>query len=396
MINGLNRRDGETDFEYIKRVTKGKSDKTLDIDYSEWAICVYGKEYSSDVARRMFYGVDRLLDVISEEEFKVVKSSTEEELIREIEEKKKELALEKIRVQDEKRINSKYMRAYARHDRMVETIREEMSKFKPLAYEIVVKENNFSKQASLLISDLHYGIAVDNYWNFYNTKIAQERMLKLVEDVVRYCEKHEVHTLHIELLGDLLSGYIHKTLELENEVNMVQQVIGCAELLSVCINELANRISKVNVYMTLGNHGRMNPNKKESVDAENFEYLVWEFIKMRCVRNDVQYFENDIDETFICYEVDGEKIFGTHGHYDKVSSIAQNFATMFNGTKIKAIHCGHLHHEYTNCINNIKVIMNSTASGVDTHSKNMRYVGNPSQTLLIYDGKNTINVNIEL
>lgn len=396
MIKGLNKADNETEFEYIKRITKAKSDKTLDIDYTEWARYVYGKEYSSDVARRMFYGVDRLLDVINEEEFKIVRDNTEEELILEIEEKKKELLLEKIRVQDEKKINSKYMRALARHERILDTLKSELSNIEPMQYKEINKIENGSKQASLLISDLHYGIRCNNYWNKYDMEIAKERMFKLVRDTVEYCKVHKVSTLHIELLGDLASGYIHKTLELENEVNVVQQVINCSELLSVCINELADNIENVNVYMTCGNHGRMSKNYKESVDAENFEYFIWEYLKIRCNRDDIEYVENDIDETFIHYEIDGEHIFGTHGHLDKVTSVAEKFATMFNGVKIKAIHCGHLHHEYTDCINNIKVVMNSTASGVDTHSKNMRYIGNPSQTLLIYDGKNTINFNIEL
>lgn len=391
----LKKREDETQFEYIIRITNGKKDKSLDIDYVEWSELVYGKSYSSDVARRMFYGVERFISVY-EEEKELIHNIDDSEIIKKIEEKTKELKFEQVKVQDERRVNNRYIRATARHERLLDTLREELSKFEPLKINKVDKYRRGYTQASLLISDLHYGIECDNYWNVYNTDIANKRMMKLVEDVIYYCQCHDVSILHVELLGDLISGYIHRTLEIENEVDVIKQVIGCSELLAVCINRLADELDTVKVYITHGNHSRTKPNYKENVEIENFEYLIWEFLKLRVTRDDVVFHKSDIDETIIHYEIDGEHIFGTHGHLDKVNTVAQNFATMFNGTKIKAIHCGHLHHEYTNCHNGIKVIMNSTASGVDNHSKNMRYVGNPSQTLLIYHGENTININIEL
>lgn len=318
----------------------------------------------------------------------------DDERIDELNEKIRELEIKKVQYQDERRVNSKYMRPLARHERLLEVVRNQIANLEPLEYDKASITNLYRKEASLLISDLHYGIKCDNYWNKYNTDIAKDRMFKLVSDTVRYCKQFGIHMLHVELLGDLISGFIHKTLELENEENVVKQTLECAELLSVCINELANEIPNVKVYMTVGNHSRITPNKKESVDTENFEYFIWEFLKLRNTRDDIEFVENDIDETLIHYEVNGESIFGVHGHLDKVSKIVQDFSTMFKGKVIKQIHAGHLHHSYMNEVNGVQVVMNSTASGTDTHSKNLRYVGNPSQTLIIYDGENTININI--
>lgn len=383
------------EYEKILNTISDKKDGIVDLDWSD--ICdMYELKLNKDSVRKANDSLFGGYFVKKYFEYKNENSFTDSEIIQRIEEKKKELKLEQIRIQDEKRVNNKYMRATARHDRLVETLKNEMSNFEPLEINRTTKFINGHTQASLLISDLHYGIECDNYWNKYNMKIANDRMMKLVDDVVYYCKCHKVSVLHIELLGDLISGFIHKTLEIENEVNVIKQVIGCSELLSNCINKLANELEVINVYITHGNHSRAKANYKENVEVENFEYLIWEFLKLRVAREDVIFNESDIDETIIHYKINDEHIFGTHGHLDKVNSVAQNFATMFNGTKIKAIHCGHLHHEYTNSVNNIKVVMNSTASGVDNHSKNLRYVGNPSQTLLIYDGNNTININIEL
>ena len=67
--NLLRQRDGESLLQYHKRIIYGKLvDKTLsDIDYTELAERVYGQAYSSDVARRMFYGSRRTLELLDKE-----------------------------------------------------------------------------------------------------------------------------------------------------------------------------------------------------------------------------------------------------------------------------------------------------------------------------------------
>ena len=62
----ISKRDNESDLDYHKRIIYGKLvDKTLgDIDYAELSEAAYGQQYSSDVARRMFYGSKRTLDLI--------------------------------------------------------------------------------------------------------------------------------------------------------------------------------------------------------------------------------------------------------------------------------------------------------------------------------------------
>lgn len=321
---------------------------------------------------------------------------SEDEIIKQMNDKKKELEILKIQIQDEKRVNNKYMRPLARHQRMLDVIKDEMKNLKPLEFNVSNKTNNIGgKEASLLISDLHYGIKCNNYWNKYDINIANERMFKLINDTILYCKTFNVSTLNVELLGDLISGIIHKTIELENEIDVVQQTLKVSELLSTCINKLADNIPEVKIFMTVGNHSRINPDKKESVDKENFEYLIWDYLKLRCIRDDVTFLENDIDETLIHYTINGEEVFGVHGHLDRFNSISSNFSKMFK-KPIKSIHMGHLHHTALNEDSDIQVIMNSTISGVDTHSKNLRFIGKPSQTLLIYDRENTININIKL
>lgn len=375
----------------IKQVVEMK--KTKSISYQEMAEMILGDDnrWTKDNWRKWYYIMQPILEKIDCEA-----QITDIQKLEEMKALKREIEILKIQYQDERRVNSKYMRPLARHERLRETIKEVLSQWEPLEIKEISTTNGAYREASLLCSDWHLGIECDNYWNKFNEKVAEERINKLFSYAKQYCEMFHVKTLNIEFLGDILSGYIHKTIELENEINVVEQVRFAINIISTHINNIANSsISQVKVYMTVGNHGRMNPNKKESVDKENFEYLVWDGIKERVKHPKVEFVENTIDETFIAYEINEKMIIGVHGHLDSPKSAIDDFTKMFQ-KPIKEIHMGHLHHSMSDEDCDIKLVMNSTLSGVDSHAKKYRFVGSPSQTLLIYDGENTLNLNIAL
>ncbi len=71
-MNCLERKNGESDFEYIKRLVYGKLvDKTIDVDYEELSEKIFGEGncYNSSEVRKRMYGMKYLLDVINNEKF---------------------------------------------------------------------------------------------------------------------------------------------------------------------------------------------------------------------------------------------------------------------------------------------------------------------------------------
>ena len=90
--NILNKKESESQLEYFKRITDNR--KELDLDYSEWVKLLIGKEYSSENARKGYYIVSKLLEVLEEEQLKVIpKNKMEEmqEILGEVNCKKQEL-----------------------------------------------------------------------------------------------------------------------------------------------------------------------------------------------------------------------------------------------------------------------------------------------------------------
>lgn len=63
----MNRKDGESKFCYIKRLTKLKREDSKAISYTEWAKQCFDYPYAKDVARRMHSGCEKLIDVLEKD-----------------------------------------------------------------------------------------------------------------------------------------------------------------------------------------------------------------------------------------------------------------------------------------------------------------------------------------
>ena len=108
-MDRLSKRPNETDLAHHKRLIYGKLvDGTLaDEDYSELSSYIYGKEYSTDVARRMMYGSKRTLELIGDS---AEQSITSDDILSELDEKKIELQKEKQKFFDQRAALNKLIR----------------------------------------------------------------------------------------------------------------------------------------------------------------------------------------------------------------------------------------------------------------------------------------------
>lgn len=123
-ILSLDRLPDETDYDYHKRLINGKLvDKTLyDVDYPELSKYVYGKEYSSDVARRMMYGSCRTLSLIDKQTYENITNKEAEEVLESINKSRMELRKERYKLQTEKVEYNRWIREDARDELFEEKV----------------------------------------------------------------------------------------------------------------------------------------------------------------------------------------------------------------------------------------------------------------------------------
>lgn len=256
----------------------------------------------------------------------------------------------------------------------------------PTKYNVEIKKSEKHREALADLMDLHLGIKIDNYWNKYSVAIAKKRAKVFTEEVIKRCAEAGANILHLSSLGDLLSGTIHESLRLQQEINVEKQIEVVAEILEKMITEFANSgvFDKVIIASVVGNHGRMVAQKESSLDNENFEYLVhWGIKKGLKDLNNIVFEDNFYDDGIIVKEICGVVIFECHGHEGQVGRIAEDLSMMIK--KPSEIHLGHRHKNESFEKDCVEVITGRSFSGVDSYAKGKYLFSKAGQKLFIYE-----------
>lgn len=107
-------------------------------------------------------------------------------------------------------------------------------KFLPTANEMNVTEADCI--GTLLISDWHYGIEFDNYFNVYNPEVCRTRVANLVQDVIKIGKANNYKQLNVVNLSDLIAGRIHLAIRLQSREDVITQVMEVSEIVSeICV-----------------------------------------------------------------------------------------------------------------------------------------------------------------
>lgn len=308
------------------------------------------------------------------------------------------MKLEKIKLQDEVTQYRKLLRSEARAEEFKDKLFEAIEKTPKLDIHTYEKKVEGNAEAVLMLSDFHIGAKCDNFYNVFNKDVARKRLIKLVNDVKNYCLTNKVKKLNILNLGDIIAGYIHINGRIEQEMNVTEQIMFAAELLSEVLAALNDAAPIVTYRSCLDNHGRMTPNLKEAIETENFSLIIDWYIKLRLKLSNstIQFIDDNLDKGIGKFELlNGKKIMFAHGHLDSTNTAMQHFM----GATEEFIHyvlLAHEHSEKVKVYQNVKVITNGSLIGTETYALSKRLFNKPTQTLLIFDDNNVMNISIGL
>lgn len=340
--------------------------------------------YSKESIRKMSPGIKFCYDMFMENG---IENATDEQII-EINEKIVELKKERTKNQDIRTYINRMCREDARREKILEyaqDIANQLNKQLPLITESVELNNIENNEGILTLSDLHIGLETDNHWNKFNMDILLQRLNYLKEKTITYAKQNNINKLNILCIGDLVNGLIHTTTRIENQEDVAEQTVHAAEILSEFIHALAEtKLFNINMYYSVGNHGRITPNKSDSLDGENFEYFIKYILKSRCKdMKNVKFIENKYDKELIYFDCLGWKIAACHGDkFGNKNNIVHRITSMINEVPNYVL-LGHLHHNYLNTLGRSELIINGSLSGTDSYAKNLGLVARPSQNLLI-------------
>lgn len=374
----LNRREGETDYEYCFRLSYAKVREGLDIDWQE-IVNLCNLNWSADHCRKTMIGAIRHQDYIDSKTKEQLESEQYEKLIQ----KELELKKEKVKVQDLKTQVNKQIRELARKENLGEILEEKLDKLPNQMINMdYINHTPSKKQGIAMISDVHYGMAVDNFLNKYNPNITKERMDYLTDKIIEYSKLNNLDVMNICLLGDMISGEQYLSVRLENRENLINQIINVSELLSEAIYKIALNVPFVTISIADGNHERVY-NKKENLNKDNYTELIRKFLelKLKDVSN-ITFTENIYDNNIISFECCGNTVVGLHGDKCKKDKVSYEMYNMLN-KKIDIILMGHFHQISQDICYETIVYRNGSFIGTDEYARNLNLNTYPTQKLLI-------------
>lgn len=404
----LERRSGETDFEYHKRLVYGKLvDKTLaDVDYSELAEVVYGKPYSSDVARRMMYGSKYTIDLVG----RAVMDQVTADCVPEITKKIAELQKERAKFQAEKIEYNKWVREEARDELICEHICDAINKMPPLEIPRVCSADVAgrvpdNREGCLLIADPHYGVDLKIFGLFgevineYSPEIFEQRMWRLLTQVVDICSKEGFSSLNVYDLGDEVDGMLRVSQLFKLRYGVIESTVRYARFMSEWLNELTKYVYVRYQMVKDSNHCqlRLLNQPKNTFKDDNMSHIIAEKFLDRLSENpNFEFIQNPTG--YIFDKVAGFNILGIHGECGNMERAIKDFSKTYR-VDLDYLVGGHIHHQSSANIGiRSDIISAPSIIGVDDYALSLNKTSDPGATLFVLEegvGK-TIEYNIKL
>ena len=301
----------------------------------------------------------------------------------------RELARNTIKFRDQRNAWNKQNYIDARVEEKLDLLEKELLSQGRMNFDIHENANIKSDNDILIIlSDFHIGQCFHSMWGEYNTDIAAKRLNQLLDEVVAIQKIHNSENCYVSLQGDMLSGNIHKTIQVTNRENVINQIKIASELISSFCYELSKVFSNVFVTSVVGNHSRMD-RKEDSLHDERLDDIItWGVeLSLQHIEN-IHMLKSNFDSG-IAEMIIRDKIYiSVHGDYDKYSKSGVSNLCMHLGFIPYAITYGHLHTCAVDDANGVKMIRGGSLAGSgDDYTIEKRLSGKPSQMVCVCNQK---------
>ena len=358
-----------------------------------WLLSITGGFLSAESYRN--YVLKRLRKTGPDFETKNVIKTDDEKFV----EQKQELNKLKQQIRDERVNLNRTLREESRIETFKAYIQEVASTYHKLpecSFKGTKAVLDTKREAVFGLSDLHLGLAFENAFNSYNYEIAKERIKRLTLDVIDYCKTFKIDTLHVCNLGDLISGIIHPTLRLDQELDVIEQTMRAGEIVAEFLNKLQEACPHVIYRSVVDNHARVMPDKHQHIEKENMNRLIDWFLAERLKDTKVVFADDNIDIGIGRIRLmNGKTLLFMHGHEDKKNSVMQDMVGLTQEVPAYIL-MAHYHNTATHTFQGTKVYVTGSIIGTDPYAFSHRLFGDPEQKLLVFDGVNVIDININL
>lgn len=376
----------EATYEEAKKIVEDKLiNKTEYRTYEELSEILFGEGncFNESEVRKRMYGMKRMIELYDKYE----KTPAQNNDVIEIQLAKRELEAAKVQFRDERaawnRQNTIDARVNQKLDYLETVLKESGERiYIPSPVEVCVGSSD--NDLLVILSDLHIGAAFSSEWGEYNSDIATRRLNQYIREIVKIAERHNSENCFVSIQGDLISGNIHKSIQVTNRENVIDQIKIAANLITDFCFELSNYFKKVTITNVSGNHSRIDK-KEDALHSERLDDLIGWIVKNSLSHiNKITFKENNLDIGIASIDIRGKEYIAVHGDYDSYSSSGVSNLCMMIHRIPYAILYGHLHHCSVDEVNGVKMVRGGSLAGSgDTFTIEKRLSGKPSQMVCV-------------
>ena len=240
----------------------------------------------------------------------------------------------------------------------------------------------------IILSDLHIGQTFDSIFGKYNTDVAKDRLNQLLKEIISIRKLHNSKKCYVSLQGDLISGNIHKSIQVSNRENVIEQIKIATELISSFCYELSLHFETVFMSNVSGNHTRMD-RKDDAIHDERLDDIIsWAIgLSLKHIDN-FHILHRNIDTGIADIQIRGKSYISVHGDYDGFNKSGVQNLCLALGYLPYAITYGHMHVCSVDETNGVKMIRGGSLAGCgDSYTIEKRLTGKPSQMICICTNK---------
>ena len=225
----------------------------------------------------------------------------------------------------------------------------------------------------------------DQLFRVYNSDVAKERLEKYLNEVIRIGLLHNASKVHVACIGDLISGSIHKTIQITNRENVIDQIKIASEYISSFCYELTKVFNHVYLYDVPGNHSRIDK-KEDAMKDERLDSLIsWSVCQsLKHIDNFHAMLHRKFDTTIGEANIRDNNYLLVHGDNDSMTKQGIADLSLMIGFVPKYLIMGHKHVPAMNEFNGVRVYQSGSLAGSgDDYTVQHRMSGNPSQLVLV-------------
>ena len=298
----------------------------------------------------------------------------------------RELQRNTIKYRDQRRSWSKQNHGDARFEEVMDLIEERLNNFAKVDFTphpVPIIDGNNSM--IICLSDLHIGQCFSSFFGEFDSDIAKVRLQKYMDELLEIAKSNKVSKAYVCMLGDNISNSLHKTIEVSNKENVIDQLKLSIEYISSFCHELTKHFEHVYLASASGNHSRLQAKDLAQHSERLDAFIAWDVCRtLENQENFHSLLHRSIDDGIAEINIDGKSYMLIHGDFDNTTKQGYlNLASMVQFFP-DYILCGHKH--FCSYSQDTKFIQSGSLAGSgDDYCIEKRLSGRASQMVCICD-----------